>query len=61
MLIARLLLFFAIAFIALSLIAYLITGNRRYLAFLKKTLIFAVIIFVAVLLFFVFERLILVL
>jgi|GEM_PF-5150537 hypothetical protein len=61
MLIARLLLFFAIALVALSLIAYLISGNRRYLGFLKKVMIFAVVIFVAIFLFFIFERLVLVL
>ncbi|MDR1529691.1 MAG: hypothetical protein LBS40_04755 [Burkholderiales bacterium] len=61
MVIARLLFFFAIAVLALGIAAYLITGNRRYLMFCKRVLIFSVVFFLIMLLFFVFERLILVL
>ncbi|MCL2297571.1 MAG: hypothetical protein FWC38_04350 [Proteobacteria bacterium] len=59
MILVRLLLFLGLAVILIAFAAFLITKDRRYLRFIAQTLIYAGVFFIGVMLFYVFERLIL--
>jgi hypothetical protein len=54
----RLLLFLALAAIAVSALMYLFSKDRRYLRFIWQVLKFTLVILAVVLIFFAFERLI---
>jgi len=54
----RLLLFLALAAIAVSALMYLYSKDRRYLRFIWQVLKFTLVILAVVLIFFAFERLI---
>lgn len=60
MLIVRLLLFLSIATILVAALLYLFTRDRRYLRFIVQVAKFTLFLLVGVLLFFLLERLILV-
>ncbi|MDR2244789.1 MAG: hypothetical protein LBE15_05215 [Burkholderiales bacterium] len=60
MILVRLLLFLGLAVILVAFAAFLITKDRRYLRFIAKTLIYAGVFFIGVMLFYAFERLILI-
>ena len=60
MLIVRLLLFFAIGAIVVAGLFYLFKRDRRYLRFIVQVAKFTIFILVGVMLFFVLERLVLV-
>jgi hypothetical protein len=54
----RLLLFLALAGIAVALVLYMFSRDRRYLRFIGQTMKFTVLILAVVLIFFAFERLV---
>ena len=58
MVIVRLLLFLALATIAVAAIFYLFSRDRRYLRFIWQVVKFTVLILAIVLIFFAFERLV---
>ena len=58
MILVRLLLFLALAAIAVSALMYLFSKDRRYLRFIWQVLRFTLVILAVVLIFFAFERLI---
>ena len=58
MVIVRLLLFLALAAIAVAAIFYLFSRDRRYLRFIWQVVRFTVLILAIVLIFFAFERLV---
>jgi len=60
MILVRLLLFLGLAVILIAFAAFLITKDRRYLRFIVQVLIFAVVFFIGMMLFYVFERLVLI-
>jgi hypothetical protein len=53
----RLLLFLALAAVGVSLLLYFVTGNRRYLRFIRQVAIFTLILLAVILLLFAAERL----
>lgn len=61
MLIVRLLLFIAIAAIVAAGLLYLFTRDRRYLRFIVQVAKFTIYLLAGVMLFFLFERLVLIL
>ena len=61
MILVRLLLFLALAAIVVATILYLVKRDRRYLRFIGLTLRYALFLLAGVLLFYAFERLVLVL
>lgn len=61
MLIVRLLLFIAIATIVVAGLFYVFTRDRRYLRFLVQVAKFTIYLLAGILLFFLFERLVLIL
>ena len=56
----RLLLFFAFAAIAGAAVLYLVKRDRRYLRFIGQVVKYTLLLLLAVLLFFAFERLVLI-
>ena len=58
MILVRLLLFLALAAIAVSAVMYLFSKDRRYLRFIWQVVKFTVVILAVVLIFFAFERLV---
>ena len=58
MVLVRLLLFLALAAIAVAAIVYLFTRDRRYLRFIGQVLKFTVLLLAIVLIFFAFERIV---
>ena len=58
MILVRLLLFLALAAIAVSGLLYLYSKDRRYLRFIGQVLKFTVVILAVVLIFFAFERIV---
>ncbi|MDR2711345.1 MAG: hypothetical protein LBB65_08530 [Burkholderiales bacterium] len=60
MVLVRLLLFFGLAAILVSFAVFLIIKDRRYLRFIVKVLIFAAVFFLGVMVFYAFERLVLI-
>ena len=56
----RLLLFFALAAIAGAAVLYLVKRDRRYLRFIGQVVKYTLLLLLAVLLFFAFERLVLI-
>ena len=58
MILVRLLLFLALAAIAVSAVLYLFSRDRRYLRFIGQVLKFTILILAIVLIFFAFERLV---
>jgi hypothetical protein len=54
----RLLLFLALAAIAVSAVMYLFTRDRRYLRFIWQVVKFTLVILAVVLIFFAFERIV---
>jgi hypothetical protein len=54
----RLLLFLALAAIAVAAILYLFTRDRRYLRFIGQVLKFTILLLAIVLIFFAFERIV---
>ena len=58
MILVRLLLFLALAAIAVSAVMYLFTRDRRYLRFIWQVVKFTIVILAVVLIFFAFERLV---
>jgi hypothetical protein len=54
----RLLLFLALAAIAVAAVLYLFSRDRRYLRFIWQTVKFTILIVAVVLIFFAFERLV---
>ena len=58
MVLVRLLLFLAIAAIAVAVILYMFSRDRRYLRFIWQTVKLTILILAIVLIFFAFERLI---
>ena len=58
MILVRLLLFLALAAIAVSAVLYLFSRDRRYLRFIGQVLKFTILILAVVLVFFAFERLV---
>ena len=56
MILVRLLLFLALAAIAVSALMYLFSKDRRYLRFIGLTLKFAILVLLAILLWFAAER-----
>ncbi len=58
MVLVRLLLFLALAAIAVAAIFYLFSRDRRYLRFIWQAIKFTVLILAIVLIFFAFERLV---
>ena len=58
MILVRLLLFLALAAIAVSAVMYLFSKDRRYLRFIWQVLRFTLVILAVVLIFFAFERLV---
>jgi hypothetical protein len=55
----RFLLFLALAAIVVSVVLYLFTRNRRYLKFIGQVVKYTIVLLAGVLLFYVFERLVL--
>jgi hypothetical protein len=60
MVLVRLLLFLALATVAVSGLLYLFKKDRRYLRFIVQVLRYTVFLLVGVLLFFLFERLLII-
>ena len=60
MVVVRLLLFFALAAIAGAAVLYLVKRDRRYLRFIGQVVKYTLLLLLAVLLFFAFERLVLI-
>lgn len=58
MILVRLLLFLALAAMAVSAVMYLFTKDRRYLRFIWQVVKFTLIILAVVLIFFAFERIV---
>ena len=58
MILVRLLLFLALAAIAVSGVLYLFSRDRRYLRFIWQVIKFTILILAVVLIFFAFERLV---
>ena len=58
MILVRLLLFLALAAIAVSAVMYLFSKDRRYLRFIWQVIKFTIVILAVVLIFFAFERLV---
>ena len=58
MVLVRLLLFLALAGIAVALVLYMFSRDRRYLRFIGQTMKFTVLILAVVLIFFASERLV---
>ena len=58
MVLVRLLLFFALAAIAVAGVLYLYSRDRRYLRFIGQTVKFTILIAAVVLVFFAFERIV---
>ena len=58
MILVRLLLFLALAAIAVAAILYLFSRDRRYLRFIWQVIKFTILIIAVVLIFFAFERLV---
>ena len=58
MVLVRLLLFLALATIAVAALLYLFTRDRRYLRFIGQVLKFTVVLLAIVLVFFAFERIV---
>ena len=58
MILVRLLLFLALAAIAVAAVMYLFSKDRRYLRFIWQVLKFTVVILAVVLVFFAFERIV---
>ena len=58
MVLVRLLLFLAIAAIAVAVVLYIFSRDRRYLRFIWQTVKLTVLILAIVLIFFAFERLV---
>ena len=58
MILVRLLLFLALAAIAVAGVMYLFNKDRRYLRFIWQVVKFAILILAVVLIFFAFERLV---
>lgn len=58
MILVRLLLFLALAAIAVSGLLYLYSKDRRYLRFIGQVLKFALVLFAVILIFFAFERIV---
>ena len=58
MVLVRLLLFLALAGIAVALVLYMFSRDRRYLRFIGQTMKFTVLILAVVLILFAFERLV---
>lgn len=58
MVLVRLLLFLALAAIAVAGVLYLFTRDRRYLRFIGQVIKFTILLLVIILIFFAFERLI---
>jgi hypothetical protein len=54
----RLLLFLALAAIAVAAVLYLFSRDRRYLRFIGQVLKFTIVLFAIVLIFFAFERIV---
>ena len=61
MILVRLLLFLALATVAVSGLLYLIKRDPRYLRFIVQVVKYTVVLLVGVMLFFLFERLVIVL
>jgi len=61
MVLVRLLLFLALAAIAVALALYLIKRDRRYLAFIAQVVKYSIVFTLGILVFYAFERLVLVL
>ncbi len=59
MVLVRLLLFFALATIVVSAILYLFKRDRRYLAFIGQVIKYTILLLAGVLVFYLFERLVL--
>ena len=58
MVLVRLLLFLALAAIAVAAVLYLFTRDRRYLRFIGQVVKFTVVLLAVVLVFFAFERIV---
>ena len=58
MILVRLLLFLAVAAIAVAGILYLYTKDRRYLRFIVQVIRFTIVLFAVVLILFAFERIV---
>jgi hypothetical protein len=58
MILVRLLLFLALAAIAVAAVMYLFSKDRRYLRFIGQVVKFTVVILAVVLVFFAFERIV---
>ena len=58
MILVRLLLFLALAAMAVSAVMYLFTKDRRYLRFIWQVVKFTMVILAVVLIFYAFERLV---
>ena len=58
MILVRLLLFLALAAIAVAAVMYLLSKDRRYLRFIWQVVKFTVVILAVVLIFFAFERIV---
>ncbi len=58
MVLVRLLLFLALAAIAVAAVLYLFSRDRRYLRFIGQVLKFTVVLLAIVLIFFAFERIV---
>lgn len=61
MVIVRLLLFFALAAVAAAALFFMFTKDRRYLRFIGQVVRYTILLLVGVMLFFVFERLVIML
>ena len=61
MILVRLLLFLALATVGVSGILYLLKRDRRYLVFIGQVIKYTIVLLVGVLLFFAFERLVILL
>lgn len=59
MVLVRFLLFLALAAIVVAVVLYLVTKDRRYLTFVGRVAKYTIILLLGVLLFFAFERLVL--
>lgn len=59
MVLVRLLLFFALATIVVSTILYLFKRDRRYLSFIGQVIKYTILLLAGVLVFYLFERLVL--
>lgn len=58
MVLVRLLLFLALAAIAVAAVLYLFSRDRRYLRFIGQVLKFSIVLLAIVLIFFAFERIV---